>query len=101
MNTGDLLALLLGGGAVATIGAFFQGIKSLREGARAKEKDTINELVRQRKEAWIDRDNANDQADYWRRWAGTVEYEARAHGVDLPDRPPEPIPRKLEEDQVQ
>lgn len=98
METGDLLALLLGGGAVATIGAFFQGIKSLRDGARAREKDTINDLVRQRKEAWIDRDNETDLRKYWQDWAGTVVYHARANGVELPEPPPLPVPKKLEED---
>ena len=90
METGELLTLLLGGGAVATIGAFFQGIKSLQSGSRAREKETVTDLVRQRKEAWQDRDFANDVADYWRTWAGTVEYEARRQGVELPPRPAEP-----------
>lgn len=90
MGTGELLSLILGGGAVATIGAFFQGIKSLQSGARAREKETVTELVEQRKEAWEDRDYSNDLADYWRTWAGTVEYHARRQGVELPTRSPEP-----------
>ena len=90
MNTGDLLTLLLGGGAVATITALFQGIRSLQTGARARDKDTLNDLVLQRKEAWEDRDLAQDERDYWRNWAGQVEYYARVHGVELPARPPEP-----------
>lgn len=90
METGELLTLLLGGGAVATIGAFFQGIKSLQGGARAREKETVTDLVKQRKEAWRDRDYAIDARDYWRNWSGTVEFYARQAGVTLPDRPPEP-----------
>lgn len=90
MNTGDLLTLLLGGGAVATIGALFQGIRSIRDGARQREKDTVNDLIEQRKEAWEDRDRAIDERDYWRNWAGTVEYNARQKGVELPGRPPMP-----------
>ena len=97
MDTEALLTLLLGGGAVATIGALFQGIRSLQTGARAREKDTVNDLVSQRKEAWLDRDNALDSRDYWRNWAGTVEYMAGQKGVELPPRPPEPIPKKLED----
>lgn len=88
MDVESLLTLLLGGGAVATIGAFFKGVKALQTGARAREKDTVNDLVLQRKEAWDDRDKANDERDYWRNWAGTVEYYARANGVELPARPP-------------
>lgn len=90
MDTGQLLTLLLGGGAVATITALFQGIKSLQTGARARERDTVTELIAQRKEAWEDRDKASDERDYWRNWAGTVEYYARQKGVDLPGRPPLP-----------
>lgn len=90
VETGDLLTLLLGGGAVATIGALFQGIRSIRDGARQREKDTVAELVNQRKEAWEERDRANDERDYWRNWAGTVEYYARQQGVELPGRPPMP-----------
>lgn len=85
METGDLLTLLLGGGAVATITALFQGVRSLQTGARARERDTVNELVAQRKEAWDDRDFALDTADYWRQRAGTVEFYARQGGVSLPD----------------
>ena len=94
---GDILTLLLGGGAVATLTALFQGVKSLQTGARARERDTVKSLVDQRKEAWLDRDNSNDFADYWRLWAATVEYEARRQGVDLPARPPEPILKKMED----
>lgn len=97
MESGELLTLLLGGGAVATIGAFFQGIKSLQGGARAREKETVNALVKQRKEAWNDRDHAIDSRDYWRNWAGTVEFYARQSGVQLPERPTEPEPPKEED----
>lgn len=90
METGEVLTLILGGGAVATIGAFFSGIKSLQSGARAREKETVTDLVKQRKEAWSDRDFANDERAYWMKWAATVEYHALQAGVSLPPRPPEP-----------
>lgn len=97
MNTGDLLTLLLGGGFVATMTALFQGLRSLQTGARTREKETVNALITQRKEAWLDRDNANDQVDYWRKWAGTVEFEALRAGVILPTRPDAPVEKKLED----
>jgi hypothetical protein len=90
MTVGQILTLILGGGAVATITALFQGLKSIQTGARAREKDTVSELIKQRKEAWDDRDEAQDERDYWRNWAATVEYHARAAGVELPGRPPRP-----------
>lgn len=99
VSTGELLTLLLGGGAVATIGALFQGAKSLQTGARARERQTVSDLVKQRKEAWVDRDNAIDSRDYWRNWAGTVEYHANLAGVILPPKPPEPIPKEIKDEE--
>lgn len=99
METGDLLALLLGGGAVATIGAVFQGIRSLQTGARARERDTVNTLVKQRKEAWSDRDYSNEERDYWRSWAGRMEYLATRAGVEIPEKPPYPVKPKDDEDE--
>jgi hypothetical protein len=93
----QLLTLLLGGGAVATITAMFNGIKSLREGSRGKEHDTIASLITDRKEAIKDRDKANDardfaydERDYWRNWAGRLEYVLIQHGIALPEKAPLP-----------
>jgi hypothetical protein len=93
MQSSDVLTLLLGGGAVATISAAFKGIETLRSGARAREKDTVKQLVDQRDEAWVDRDNAIDERDYWRNWAGRLEYGLQQHGVDMPEKPPFPVPK--------
>lgn len=94
MTVGDLLTLLLGGGALATITALFNGVKSLREGSRAREKDTIKDLINQRREAWEDRDRAFDardrafnERDHWRNRAGTLEYLLRASGSEVPPMP--------------
>jgi len=98
MESGDLLGLLLGGGLVATIGAIFQGVRSLQTGARAREKDTVNGLVKQRNEAWEDRDYAIEERDYWRNWAGRLEYVAGRGGVTIPEKPPYPVkPEKKDE----
>lgn len=98
METADLLKLLLGGGATATIAAIFKGVQALRAGARRNERDTVKSLVEHRNEAWEDRDFAQDIADYWRNWAGTVEYAARRQGVELPKRPPEPVKKEKPRD---
>jgi hypothetical protein len=87
LDVGQLLTLLLGGGAVATLTALFSGIKSLREGSKARERDTIKDLIDQRNEAWDMRDNALDARDYWRNWAGQLEYLARSQGLVIPTRP--------------
>jgi hypothetical protein len=91
VTVSQLLTLLLGGGAVATITALFNGIKSLREGSRGKERDTIAGLIKDRKDAQEDRDKAEDardammnERDQWRNWAGRLEYGLAQHGVELP-----------------
>lgn len=90
LDVGQLLTLLLGGGMVATVSALFSGVKSLRDGARARERDTIADLINQRNEAWTDRDEALNERDYWRNWAGTLEYLALSQGVVVPTKPPMP-----------
>lgn len=91
LSAGDLLTLLLGGGAVATIGALFKGLQALQSGSRSRERDTVTELIKQRKEAWDDRDGSNNKLDYWRNRAGTSEFLARQAGVQLPDYPEPPV----------
>jgi len=102
VNTGELLTLLLGGGAVATISALFSGFRSLQTGSRAREKETVKDLVKQRKDAWRDRDYANDLVDYWRTRCGTAEFFALQGGVTLPDfgQPPKPPADPEEEEEA-
>lgn len=101
VQSSDVLTLLLGGGAVATISAAFKGIDTLRTGARAREKDTVNQLVEQRDEAWVDRDNAIDERDYWRNWAGRLEYGLQQNGVDMPPKPAFPVPKVFKANNVE
>lgn len=91
IDVNSLLTLLLGGGMVATISALFNGVKSLREGSKSRERDTINELIEQRKEAWKDRDEAFDardkafdERDYWRNRAGQLEFIVQSNGIPTP-----------------
>lgn len=114
MDVGQLLTLLLGGGMVATITAVFSGVKSLREGSRSRERDTISDLIARRKEADEERDKARDerdeafnardrafnQRDYWRNWAALLEYTILQN---MPDKmpvkptPPDPDAKRPEE----
>ena len=109
-DTGDLLTLLLGGGATATIVALFNGLKSIREGSRSRERDTIADLIQRRKESDDERDKARDerdeaevraeialnQRDYWRNWAGMLEYTIlQIDPAKLPPKPLPPNPRPL------
>lgn len=107
MDLDSLLTLLLGGGAVATITALFNGLKSLREGSRSRERDTVKDLIEQRKEARTERDEAVDRAehalderDYWRNRAGTLEYLLGRTGTDIPPLPPKPWEKEITRDTV-
>jgi hypothetical protein len=88
VNVGQLLTLLLGGGCVATITALFNGIKSIREGTRTRERDTISDLIKAKDEAEKEREDALDERDYWRNWAGQLEYVCFKNGYTLPPKPP-------------
>ena len=95
MEVGQILTLVLGGGATATIVAVFNGVRALREGSTKREKDTIGDLILRReeadadrKEAYVARDKFADERDWWRNWAGLLEYELRSNGHVLPVRPP-------------
>lgn len=104
MDIGQVLTLLLGGGLVATLTAAFNGIKSLREGSRARERDTITDLINRRNEAdentdkaYDARDRAFNERDYWRNRAGAREYQLLSNGIELNTYPPPPAPVAPEE----
>lgn len=86
MNS-DVLNVLFGGGMVAVIGAAFQGIKALRDGSHAKEREAIADLKAWREESNDARVQAEKERDYWRSWAGRCEYELERRGLPLPARP--------------
>lgn len=95
----QILTLVLGGGMVATVTAFFSGFKSLKEGARTREKSTIEDLIAQRTKAFNERDTefedktwAYSDRDRWKSRAGDLEFIIRKHGLgdSIPSMPPEP-----------
>ncbi len=97
IDVNNLLTLILGGGLVATIGALVNGYKSLRDGAKSREKGTIEDLVSQRKAANEERDLeskekdfAFDQRDYWRNRAADLEFALRKAGIEPPTKGDEP-----------
>lgn len=95
----QMLTLILGGGMVATVTAFFNGFKSLKEGARTREKSTIEDLIAQRAKAVSERDQefeeknwlASDR-DRWKAYAGQLIFLLTKHGhaEEIPQLPPEP-----------
>ena len=97
IDINNLLTLILGGGLVATLSALVNGYKSLKDGARTREKGTIEDLISQRKKAYEDRDIeleeknfALDQRDFWRNRAADLEFELRKAGIEPPQRGEEP-----------
>lgn len=97
LDINSLLTLILGGGLVATITALVNGIKSLKDGARSREKGTIEDLVSQRKKAYEERDLefeektfAYDQRDFWRNRAADLEFALRQQGIEPPTKGIEP-----------
>lgn len=86
MNS-DLLNVLFGGGLVATATAVFSGIKAIRDGSHAKEREAIADLKAWREESNDARVQAEKERDYWRSWAGKCEYELERRGIPLPSRP--------------
>lgn len=97
MDIATLVNLLIGGGALAIIAAFFQGIKSLREGANAKQREAIKDLEKWRDEAegkWLASESRNSiiarDRDFFRAMCGRYVQQIYQCG-GVPD-PEEPIP---------
>lgn len=95
----QILTLVLGGGMVATVTAFFSGFKSLKEGARTREKSTIEDLIAQRTKAFNERDTefedktwAYSDRDRWKSYAGQLIFLLNkfGHTSEIPPLPPEP-----------
>lgn len=85
-----LVTLILGGGGVAFVQSLFKGLGSLRGGARAREREAVDDLARARDQAderamWAEADR-----DFWRDTAGRWLYQLRSNGID--PVPPDPVP---------
>jgi hypothetical protein len=85
-----LVTLLLGGGAVATLQAIFRGVGSLRGGARALEREAVNDLARARDAADDRAEWAEADRDFWHATAGRWRYQLVSKGIE--PVPPDPVP---------
>lgn len=74
---------LLGSGGLAFITTFFKGLTAIRSGMRAREREAIDDLGEQRRDAARDR-------DYWRNVA--YRYQGQLLRADIEPNPAEPIP---------
>jgi hypothetical protein len=94
MDSSTLLNLLLGGGAAALLGAFFQVYKYLSEGARGKEKEALARISQwtEDSEARADREQARAvkaefERDVLNRYVGMLERKLIIAGIELPRKP--------------
>ncbi|MEU0081354.1 hypothetical protein ABZY58_25930 [Micromonospora tulbaghiae] len=85
-----VIAALLGGGGLAFIQALFSGVTSLRQGARAHERESVQDLARARDKADERAASAEADRDYWRRIAGGYAYQLTRAGVE--PVPADPVP---------
>lgn len=85
MNLGDFLTLILGGGAVATIGAVFKGVQALRAGARSREKEAVDDLEKWRVAAVRRAEAAEADRDYYRDYAAQCRFTLKENGIAAPE----------------
>lgn len=91
----EILALVLGGGLVATVTGIAKAVAALRDGARARERDVIADTEAWRRSAEDARRCAEYRADWWRERAIAIHQEYVDHGgrpgpLGSPPRPPPP-----------
>jgi hypothetical protein len=77
-----IVALLSVGGA-AWLRTLFTGVKTLRTGARAREREALADLIQRREDAERDR-------DYWRRICGGYAWQLERAGIE--PKPANPVP---------
>ncbi len=85
-----LVTLLLGGGGLAFLQAIFKGFGSLRSGARAHERESVNDLSRARDAADERAEWAEADRDFWHATAGRWRYQLVSNGIE--PVPPDPVP---------
>lgn len=90
MDIQTLVTLLLGAGGVAFLSAMFKGITALRSGARAREREAVDDLGKWRDQIDQARHRAERDRDYWCRIANRYAAQLIRHGID-PD-PADPVP---------
>lgn len=85
-----LVTLLLGAGGLQFAQAVFKGVGSLRGGARALEREAVNDLARARDAADERAEWAEADRDFWHRDSARQRYQLTVNGLD--PTPPDPVP---------
>lgn len=90
MDVSTIVGIILGGGGVTFLGAMFKGAESLRSGARAREREAIDDLGRQRDDADERYRWAALDSDFWCRIQARYAAQLLRAGIE-PD-PADPVP---------
>lgn len=100
MSPSEILNLLLGAGGVAFIAAVYKVVKDWREGTWRRQDDAVADLERWRSAADDAREWEAVQHQWWRAWAGRLEYVilTRLGSSELPRREPYPTKPNTKED---
>jgi hypothetical protein len=85
-----LATLLLGSGGLAFLQAAFKGAGTLRGGARAREREAVNDLARARDAADDRAEWAEADRDFWRDVAGRWRYQLVSNHIEPIPLSPEP-----------
>lgn len=85
-----IVSVLLGGGALATLTAAFKGLGALRSGARAREREAVDDLGKWRDDLDNARRRAERDRDYWHRIAS--RYAAQLTRAGAEPIPADPVP---------
>lgn len=90
----EFLALILSAGAAAMLAAIVQAYRSIKEGAKADEKDAFADMEVARKKEVRARTQAEKERDYWHNLAAGREYVilSKLGPEALPPAPPFPVP---------
>jgi acyl-homoserine lactone acylase PvdQ len=90
VDIATVVGMLLGTGGTLFVAAVFRGITSLRSGARAREKEAVDDLGRWRDDLDNRARAAERDRDYWCRVANRYAAQLIRHSID-PD-PADPVP---------
>ncbi len=90
-----LVTLLLGGGGLAFAQAIVKGMTSLRGGARAREREAVDDLARARDAADDRAEWAEADRDFWHETAGRWRYQLVSNNIEpIPANPEAPSTRR-------